>query len=101
MENSSWLIGNGKSINLWQDSRCADPLEAAIKFNTNSTQQLPQLGRDYISNYCWNIPSDLLGQHPHMRLLVMQVILPVEDTKDQLIWKQAFKWKADPKGCIC
>jgi hypothetical protein len=87
VENSTWLIGNGKSIILWQDYWCGDPLEAALNLNVNNIHHLPLLVNDYILNNHRNIPHDLLSQYPQLRLLVIQVIIHVEDTEDQLVWK--------------
>jgi len=86
-ENSNWHIGDGKSIRFWQDCWCGDPLEEVFNLDMNLISQYPTFLSDYSTNNRWNIPGNLLTIYPELRLLSQQVILPVEETNDQLMWK--------------
>ena len=41
---------------------------------------------EFIQNYHWNMPADLWQNLPVLRQLVVQVIIPSKQKRDQLIW---------------
>lgn len=50
------------------------------ELNANSTAS------EFIQNYHWNMPADLCENLPVLRQLVVQVIIPSKQKRDQLIW---------------
>jgi len=50
-ENSSWLIGNGKSISFWQDKWCGDPLVQTLNASPDVMNEFPHYLCDYIEDF--------------------------------------------------
>ncbi|GAU14067.1 hypothetical protein TSUD_168920 [Trifolium subterraneum] len=87
MENSNWLVGNGKDIKLWEDSWCGEPLIDTLQINNSDLTWLPSKASDILLNHSWNIPADLDNLFPTLKTIVRQVTLSNQNVPDKLIWK--------------
>ena len=87
MENSRWLIGNGRNIHFWNDSWFRVPLADHLNLTPMEISSYPKYVVDYISNFHWHIPEGILIQHPELRSLASKVTIPREESDDRLIWK--------------
>jgi len=85
--NTCWIIGNGRSINFWLDNWCEEPLIHSLQLRTSQIQHYPKILSDYVVNYQWSFPADLIQEHPISRNLAAQVTLPIQSTADKLVWK--------------
>ncbi|GAU48468.1 hypothetical protein TSUD_324180 [Trifolium subterraneum] len=90
--NSRWQIGNGLLVNIWEDAWCGDPLIQTFQIHANTLIWLPSKVNELIRSHQWCIPAYLNDLFPNLRSRVQQVIFPVEDLKDNFIWK------ASPNG---
>jgi hypothetical protein len=54
-----------------------------------SYSQLSARVSDFITDKCWSIAQDLANMNPNMRLLMLQVNIPLEYKTNQLAWKGA------------
>ncbi|PNX56603.1 ribonuclease H, partial [Trifolium pratense] len=86
MENSSWQIGNGKSIQLWEDSWCGAPLKETLDISENVLKWLPSKVSDIIVNYTLSLPQFLVDLFPSLRGMINKITLPLEDRADRLVW---------------
>ena len=86
-ENTTWIIGNGKSINFSKDQWSGEPIIQTLHLNTSQIQNYPQMLCDFIQNDQWSIPTEVMQEFPLIRLLTSQVIIPVQINIDKLVWK--------------
>jgi hypothetical protein len=70
IENTSWVIGDGKGINFWKDQWCGEPITQSFQLTTSQIQNYPQMLCDFVQNDQWAIPYDVLHVFPALRLLV-------------------------------
>ncbi|GAU48769.1 hypothetical protein TSUD_406120 [Trifolium subterraneum] len=87
LDNSCWRVGNGQCINLWTDSWCGEPLATSQNIHPNILIWLPSKVSDFIQNQTWYIPRYIDILFPQIKNLVYQVILPVDNIADSLVWK--------------
>ena len=85
--NSTWLLGNGESINFWNDSWCGPPLAEIFNTPKHISRELSSNVNDFILNGQWNIPLQLQQRFHNLRHLVQQVTIPMELATDSLQWK--------------
>lgn len=75
MENPSWLIGNGREVNLWLDNWCGTPL--ATKFNIpNKYNKHLYLRRE------WSMLYNILLDFPTIKDIINTYIIPLEKRQD-------------------
>jgi hypothetical protein len=86
LDNSSWKVGSGNSIQLWTDHWCGDTLANTLNIHPNILFWLPQKVSDIIHNQQWLIPPFLDNIFPTLKNIVKHVILPVEPLSDELVW---------------
>lgn len=79
-ENTSWVIGDGKSINFWKDQWCGEPIIQILHLTNSQIQNYPQKLCDFVQNDHWAIPNDILQEFPPIRLLTSQVNITVQRT---------------------
>lgn len=87
MNNSNWLIGNSQQVNFWTDSQCGEDLAYQYQVPDTLFNLLPPKVSNYINNVQWNIAEELNIFFPNLRNLASQVILPITETPDMLVWK--------------
>jgi ribonuclease HI len=85
LENSFWLLGNGKDINFWNDNWCGCSLADLFNIPPHISQNLLSTVSDYINNGAWHFPNQLL-QHYNFGFLIQRTTIPFADSQDQLIW---------------
>lgn len=103
LNNSNWLIGNGRQVNFWTDHWCGEPLAYLYQIPDVMVSLLPTKVCEYIDQFTWRISEDLEEFFPNLRNLVSQVTLPCFDTDDILAWnhtadgelslKEAYRFK--------
>lgn len=86
IENSYWLLGNGKDINFWKDAWCGNPIQDILQLIDIDIQQFPRFVNQYINNFQWSIPQDLISQYLGIRLMIMHFTIPIEELEDRLVW---------------
>lgn len=86
MDNSKWLLGNGRLIKFWEDAWYGEPLHETLNVNQDIYREYPQFVHDYIQNFRWHIPQTILVQYPALKLLAEKVTIPMEDKEHKLIW---------------
>lgn len=89
IENSYWLLGNGKDINFWKDAWCGIPIQELLQVTNIDIQHFPVFVNEYINNYQWSIPQDIISNYPEVRSMVLQVVIPFEESEDRLVWKHS------------
>ncbi|CAJ2672049.1 unnamed protein product [Trifolium pratense] len=87
MENTIWLLGNGEEINFWNDNWCGAPLAVQFNIPFQTSQLLSSTVSDYIFNGQWNIPPQLSQAFDNLTSIVHQVIIPMDQSQDKLLWK--------------
>lgn len=84
-ENSSWIVGNGETINFWLDDWCGAPL--SLNLHSHQISDFPRKLCNYIQHFRWCIPEDVARLLPNLGLTVSKVIIPQHHQEDMLIWK--------------
>jgi len=87
-ENSTWLLGNGADINFWNDNWCRAPLSDTLNIPTLISQHLSSSVMDNIHNGQWILPPQLQQMFPSLNL-VHNVVIPIAESHDQLLWKHS------------
>jgi hypothetical protein len=82
VDNSVWLVGNGENINFWNDNWCGVVLSEHYNIPSHTRQLLTSTVSDYLSNGCWNIPSQLQLEFSNLLSLVNQATIPLEQCQD-------------------
>ncbi|CAJ2659028.1 unnamed protein product [Trifolium pratense] len=86
-DNSIWLVGDGKDINFWNDNWCGSILSDFFNIPSHISQNLTSTVSDYIYNGEWYLPQQLPQHFNALSSLVHQVTIPIEPSKDKLLWK--------------
>ncbi|KAK2388551.1 hypothetical protein QL285_062226 [Trifolium repens] len=87
IDNSIWLIGDGKHINFWHDDWGGSPLTNQLNIPPQAWSHLSAKVCDFIHNGNWNIPPFLSNLFPSLSDILAKVTLPLEDSQDLLLWK--------------
>ncbi|KAK2367005.1 hypothetical protein QL285_080327 [Trifolium repens] len=89
VDNSFWLLGNGKDINFWNDSWCGTPLVDQFHIPHQIGHSLSSTVGDYIHNGRWNLPPQLTLMFNNLSSIVDKVTIPLENSQDKLLWKHS------------
>lgn len=87
IDNSSWLLGNGDSINFWLDDWCGGPLVHMLNIPPYLHQNLHAYGSDFIRNSQWRILLDLQNMFPSLLQHVTSAFIPLSLREDEFSWK--------------
>lgn len=87
-ENSVWIVGNGKDINLWLDNWMGTSLVGLLNTPSSMFSSLTMTLDAVINNGKWQIPSPLID-FPNVAEAISNITLPVSPLPDKLIWKHA------------
>jgi len=85
MDNSNWLVGNGKVINCWLDNWCGEVLAQSLNLTPYQLNNLPMKLCNFIQNGRWLFASDLQIQFPNLVMLAAKVTIPTQSCRDKLI----------------
>jgi hypothetical protein len=86
-DNSFWLLGDGSNINFWNDRWCGEPLSDQLNIPDHLKQHLISTVKDYIHDGHWCIPLSLSQVYPNLYSLISHVVIPLQHSPDQLLWK--------------
>jgi ribonuclease HI len=87
LENSRFLIGDGKTISFWNDKWCNSQSVAQFLHIPDAISLcLNSFVSDFIFNFHWNIPPELLQMFPALSLLIANVTLPLDHKQDCRYW---------------
>jgi hypothetical protein len=86
-DNCTWLLGDGKDINFWNDRRCGPPLSDQLSIPAHICQSLKASVSDFIVEGNWVIPSQLSNAYPNLYSIISQITIPLVAAKDKLLWK--------------
>jgi ribonuclease HI len=89
MDNTSWLLGDGKNINFWNDEWCGAPLSSQLNIPDHVSQRLSASVSDFIYNGSWCIPPQLALAFPNLIPIVSQITIPLTFSIDKLLWKHS------------
>jgi hypothetical protein len=89
MANSFWLLGDGRSINFWNDEWCGAPLSIKLNIPDHISQHLSTSVNDFIFNGTWSIPHHLVLAFPNLFSIVSKVTIPLIFSRDKLLWKHS------------
>ena len=87
-ENSTWIIGTGKDINLWLDNWMGSTLAALLAIPTKLFSSLDASLASIIRNGEWQIPSFILD-HPMLAANIQAIMLSNAPLPDRRVWKFA------------
>ncbi|CAI8601164.1 unnamed protein product [Vicia faba] len=89
MDNTQWLVGNGKFVNFWIDNWLGEPLVKQFNIHEKFHNILTSRISDFLHNSCWYFPDNLLSACPDL-LSTVSIITPAgTDIEDVLIWKNS------------
>jgi hypothetical protein len=87
MNNTIWLLGDGKEINFWNDNWCGTILSKQLHIPVHISHLLTSTVSDFIVNGSWSIPSQVSLVYPSLSSFVSHVTIPFEHSQDRLLWK--------------
>lgn len=79
--NSSWWVGNGKSISFWHDKWLEAPLAELITHPPSDVAV-----SEFIHQHKWFIPATLATQYLDLFQKIISIDLPLIDQEDNLVW---------------
>jgi ribonuclease HI len=85
--NCTWLLGDGKDINFWNDSWCGIPLSDQLSIPVHISQSLTSTVSDFLVEGNWVIPAQLIQAYPTLLSIISQATIPLVSCADQLLWK--------------
>jgi hypothetical protein len=88
MANSFWLLGDGRSINFWNDEWCGAPLSIQLNI-PDLSQHLSASVNDFIFNGSWSFPHHLVLAFLNLSSIVSKVTIPLTFSSDKLLWKHS------------
>jgi hypothetical protein len=87
-ENSHFIIGDGSSINFWNDVWCGDQsLAQALQVPDVHSSNLKV--SELIHNNQWLLTPELDEKFPNLKQFLEQVVLPLEHRVDYLAWNDS------------
>jgi hypothetical protein len=87
MDNSAWLLGDGKDINFWNDCWCGASISEQLNLPAHISQSLVSNVSDFIVDGLWVIPPQLSTIYPNLISIVSQVSIPSFPANDKILWK--------------
>jgi hypothetical protein len=73
MDNSVWLLGNGRNINFWTDSWCGNPLIDQLNIPVHLGHLLSSTVSDFILNGQWVIPPQLCLMFNNLSTIINKI----------------------------
>jgi hypothetical protein len=86
-ENCTWLLGDGKDINFWNDSWCGPPLLDQLSIPDHICKSLTASVSDFIVEGNWVIHSQLSIAYPNLYSIISQITIHLVVAKDKLLRK--------------
>ncbi|XP_024172190.1 uncharacterized protein LOC112178246 [Rosa chinensis] len=84
-----WIIGDGASVRLWKDNWMGEILGKAFGLSSHELANLDNIVSEFIVHGKWVLP-DIFGQvFPGIAAALTSTTLPLEPTKDQLVWSDS------------
>lgn len=80
-ENSSWWVGNGKSISFWHDRWLQASLAELVSHSPPDITV-----SEFIYQHKWNILATLETQFPDIVKQIISIDLPLFDQVNSLVW---------------
>ncbi|GAU35943.1 hypothetical protein TSUD_394910 [Trifolium subterraneum] len=87
MDNTVWLLGDGKEINFWNDNWCGTSLSEQLRIPVQIRHSLSSSVSDFIFNGHWDIPAQLSLAYPNLSSIISQIVIPLSPSQDKLLWK--------------
>ncbi|CAI8592772.1 unnamed protein product [Vicia faba] len=87
VDNSTWNLGQGNTINFWTDQWCGKPLVEQLQIQHHN-QPFSKVA-DFILNGHWNFPPDLLLLFPSIPDIINKICIPLEPKEDELRWNHS------------
>jgi len=77
MENTTWILGDGKDINLWLDDWSGVPLADLCNIPTHLRHQLKNTVSEYLHDNQWQIPVEIQLTNSNLSQHIEQVTIPI------------------------
>jgi len=87
--NSSWSVGNGKSIYFWTDKWLATPIATTWNIPQALFSSLNMRVSDCIIAGNWCLPDYVVTKDPNLSSQIQNILLPSVDMPDKLCWISA------------
>ncbi|GAU45776.1 hypothetical protein TSUD_24400 [Trifolium subterraneum] len=87
MDNTVWLLGDGKEINFWNDNWCGTSLSEQLRIPVQIRHSLSSSVSDFNFNGHWDIPAQLSLAYPKLSSIISQIVIPSSPSHDKLLWK--------------
>ncbi|OVA10817.1 Ribonuclease H domain [Macleaya cordata] len=84
-----WLVGDGRSINFWEDPwipNLGGSIAAAFSISAQIRPHLKSCVADFIVSNCWCLPSGLDEVDPSLIDTIQKIAIPLVGQPDKLIW---------------
>lgn len=88
-QNSVWIIGDGSSVNFWNDSWCGEPISDVFNFPDWMKKNLKAPVKDFIRKRHRFLLKSLKLAIPNLINIVEKVHIPLDVSKDERAWKLA------------
>lgn len=86
IDNSRWNLGDDKTINFWSNTWCGEPLVDQLNHPMPPQANLLSKFGNFIHNFSWRAPTELLSMYPTLKEILEQVHLPLSPRPDELKW---------------
>ena len=98
LNNSTWQLGDGESINFWCDSWCGEPFTSAYNIPSHLHDSLHSTVAQFIHNNTWSVPQEILTAFPNLQHKLNLVTISKIHKEDRLIWNQSHDGNLSFKG---
>jgi hypothetical protein len=89
LNNTSWQLGNGESINFWCDNWCKIPFVDLFNIPPLLHSSLQSTVSQFINNNNWCVPQDIHQVFPNLQQSLNLVTIPLIQKEDKLIWQKS------------
>ena len=83
LNNSTWQLGNGETINFWCNSWFGEAFVSAFNIPTHTHNYLQSSVSHYIINNKWNVPTPITNVYPTLQQKLRLITIPIIPKEDK------------------